>query len=862
MSDVTTTYQLNFTGDQINNLLARINNLDTELNKYLLKNGGTMEGPINMNGQTLSGLNAPVENTQAATKGYTDTKASLPKTVSGTVISIDDASNGVLQGLRIYGKTAQDGTPTPEAPVDLKSVGDGGNVSVTVCGKNFIDLQHPIIEKRALSDNVTVTKTANSVIIFGVSSRAWSIVSYFYYLPAGTYTYSANMETDIGYMNLGLYVSDSIESGFTWKAQLKSSGYDTFTLDKPMYVEVRCHFTGHSGTNGETWTTRYYDIQIEKGSIATVFEPGNNHVLTLSTPNGLRGIPVTSGGNYTDDSGQQWICDEVDFNRGVYVQRIGAIDSYAGEAVSEPYISTTGALSSGAKVLYILGTPIETPIPSDELNAYAAIHTNKPNTTIYNNAGAHMDVGYYTPNATMLHADIAKAVATSIRKIAPRNLFDNSDFTNPVNRRGQTSYSSLGYTIDRWYTSGNTINIIDGAIEIIPEPTCKFRQYLEANFFPFGKTVTFTVNTSEGLVMNVVSIPDKESISSSTYYGSVEMFGYEFSIRFEFVDNVVTYGKFDIKAIENKAKTIRLYNAALYEGAYTTETLPEYQSKGYENELLICNQYDLYDNYIGISNFSLPVLDGAGAHNAFYRGKNIQNKYEDGSLWTSISSGTFEDLYIGDYFDITISTSFTASETVRCLIAGFDVYYKCGDTPLETHHAVIIPENCFTATAQMNSTDTTEGAYYNSTMHQNVLPVYSNAIKNVLGNHLLTNRERLTNFVSTSITSMAGNGFTGASNGYSWYDCTLRLMSEPEVYGTMIVSSSYFDVGLAKTQLPLFRFRPDQIICGLGPDGYRDDWWLSAVQDDSEFADIDNTGRARGNKASYSEGVRPRWLIG
>ena len=66
-------YQLNFTGDQINSLLTKINNLDTELNKYLLKNGGNMTGAINMNGQPISGLNDPTENTQAARKGYVDT---------------------------------------------------------------------------------------------------------------------------------------------------------------------------------------------------------------------------------------------------------------------------------------------------------------------------------------------------------------------------------------------------------------------------------------------------------------------------------------------------------------------------------------------------------------------------------------------------------------------------------------------------------------------------------------------------------------------------------------------------------------------------------------------------------------------
>ena len=61
------------------------------------------------------------------------------------------------------------------------------------------------------------------------------------------------------------------------------------------------------------------------GTIAVTLGDGGGKVqtLTLLTPNGLPGIPVTSGGSYTDQSGQQWVCDEVDLERGVKVQRIG-----------------------------------------------------------------------------------------------------------------------------------------------------------------------------------------------------------------------------------------------------------------------------------------------------------------------------------------------------------------------------------------------------------------------------------------------------------------------------------------------------------------------------------------------------------
>lgn len=113
----------------------------------------------------------------------------------------------------------------------------------------------------------------------------------------------------------------------------------------------------------------------DSGSVDVVVSDnnGNSQTLTINTPNRLCGIPVDTGGNYTDSTGQQWICDEVDFERGVFVQRIGKIVSYNGEQLSTKYMSTTGKLTTGASVIYVLATPIETPLTAEELTAYKAI---------------------------------------------------------------------------------------------------------------------------------------------------------------------------------------------------------------------------------------------------------------------------------------------------------------------------------------------------------------------------------------------------------------------------------------------------------------------------------------------------------
>lgn len=175
-------------------------------------------------------------------------------------------------------------------------------------------------------------------------------------------------------------------------------------------------------------------LQVEEASEATSYEPYHNpQTLTLSTPNGLPGIMVTSGGNYTDENGQQWICDEVDFERGVYRQRIkhvnvvfkkGASSSthsgyrhMAGDIknLSREYteclcnIATysrdaangkEGIRASGgynalvlyyenltndtvpANVAYILSDPIETPLSETDIAAYRALTTYKGTTIL------------------------------------------------------------------------------------------------------------------------------------------------------------------------------------------------------------------------------------------------------------------------------------------------------------------------------------------------------------------------------------------------------------------------------------------------------------------------------------------------
>lgn len=234
------------------------------------------------------------------------------------------------------------------------------------------------------------------------------------------------------------------------------------------------------------------------------------------------------------------------------------------------------------------------------------------------------------------------------------------------------------------------------------------------------------------------------------------------------------------------------------------------------------------------------TYDNAGAHNSIYRGKNLGTTVTE-EQWEAISSGTFTDLYIGDYWVIG---------GVNWRIAAFDYYLNCGDTSFTKHHAVIVPDTCLYS-AQMNTTNVTTGAYKGSAMYTANLTQAKSTINSAFGSsHVLSHRIYLSNATSN-----------GRASAGEWTDSTVDLMCEHMVYGSGIFSpvSDGSNVPnnyrVEKGQLPLFALEPSRI-CN------RDTWWLRDVITAALFALVNYNGRADFNDASYSIGVRPAFCIG
>ena len=234
--------------------------------------------------------------------------------------------------------------------------------------------------------------------------------------------------------------------------------------------------------------------------------------------------------------------------------------------------------------------------------------------------------------------------------------------------------------------------------------------------------------------------------------------------------------------------------------------------------------------------------NNAGAHNSIYRGKDITANVTDGSFYTHIKDGTFEDIYVGDYFTKTINGK---SYVLR--VAGCDVYLHRGDTEFTSHHVVVVPDASF-GTYAMNSSNTTSGGYVGSAMYTGTLVTWAGYLATAFGSNLLTNRELLTNAISGELPS-----------NWSWYDSKVNLMTSEEVVGHggfgMSGYNYGFNVGTGYGQLPLFRLAPDKI-------STRYNYWLRTITSSTEFANVNGNGRFDDTNASATFELRPRFLLG
>ena len=401
----------------------------------------------------LAAKNADVASDKA---NHTAKSLMVIGSAKGDSIHLDDAVDQFFVGMRIFGKTTQDGTPTPDAPVELVSVGDNGFTGIKVLGKNLLNIKNGTV------DGFTIINNGANIVISGTNSNSYAMrvkLCDVKVVAGMQYCLSGGLNTD----NM-LVASKSIN---TFEIENKgTAGIYTATETTMFGVYIRI-------APGQTMSNYTIRPQLEIGPAATEYEPYKEQLLSVSTPNGLPGIPVASGGNYIDANGQQWICDEIDFTRGMYVQRTTKVvfdanssgitmtnpaettqfpatnrrfnfkdpsitnimkqpsDNYTGpQAILSNYgtaasranstgvwtndvfdyfegrLSIDGTIANSLDALkaYLavepivfivpLSEPIETTLSEEELATFATLRTYRGSTTVSNDASAHMEVEY------------------------------------------------------------------------------------------------------------------------------------------------------------------------------------------------------------------------------------------------------------------------------------------------------------------------------------------------------------------------------------------------------------------------------------------------------------------------------------
>lgn len=408
----------------------------------------------------------------------------------GTAIHLDDAIDQYLVGCRIFGKTTQDGTPTPDAPVDLVSSADGNHLSVHVCSKNlFSGWIVGGINPSSGTDYVVDTQRRTQYIPISSPGQKYSISK----IPSTLYSFVAFYDADKNFIKR----SAAAPHGGMLVEPPENAKY--FRLTSYENAEVTGKIAEADAMAAST--------MIEIGEIATEYERGKQvQTATVSSLNGLRGIPVISGGNYTDENGQQWICDEIDFDRGVYVKRTETITftgtegwiGYFTDSVNQFHTALSssfhrenecGAMCANYKpiafkersnnygtvytydggiafnttecssiddwkallatrpttVLYALVTPVETPLSEGELAAFDVLRTHRQDTTVCNDGFAHMELEYVMDAKKYIDRVMAGAVAKIGEVTLPASAWKGADslYSQIATIDGVTPYSKV-----------------------------------------------------------------------------------------------------------------------------------------------------------------------------------------------------------------------------------------------------------------------------------------------------------------------------------------------------------------------------------------------------------------------------------
>lgn len=401
---------------------------------------------INQNKADIAGL----------VEGMTDLAPAILNTASGSVITADDAAEGrPFRGLRVFGRTEQVQT-TGAQLINTQGAGNSRGVDW-------------VFDKGVVTFSGVTVDTSTNRVNCAVNVKDVMEIGKTYFAKSFTVGIASDVavEKPSGVIYTREYTPDGTETGICIRVLVDKSNDAGIEIDLTAYVAITENERLSSWepyTGGKPSPSPEYPQEIvsagESGTInVSISDSGSqSQSLTLATPNGLPGVSVSKDGNYTDADGQQWVCDEIDLERGKYVQRV-VIENISGGWELKPSSDISGrflqsrltntfqtaaktavcniasftswglpvndkyAFALNTKVIYFsppkgaeitaeelnaklnslsfpvvvvgeLATPIERDLTPEEIAAYKALRTYGPTTVITNDAGAGMEVTY------------------------------------------------------------------------------------------------------------------------------------------------------------------------------------------------------------------------------------------------------------------------------------------------------------------------------------------------------------------------------------------------------------------------------------------------------------------------------------
>lgn len=459
----------------------------TEAVKTIQAEGATQTGKVTAEGEkqvqavqaAAQEIIADREQIQTNKKDIADLRQSkagaIVETVKGSVVQIADSAEAFMEGLRIFGKSEQDGTPTPESPKEIKSIGGNGEVKVNINTGNLFPLNkfkgyevnNSAKQITLNGDRISFTgkgTTGKEDMVFFLNKEADKLS-----LPPGKYTLSFKSNKPYGGTNgentVEMYLIVEKKSGTVYQ-NTGNAGKRTVDIEDGDKMYFRFDI------NNNSMSAEFYDIMFNLGDTPLPYEPYAEQSLAIQTPDGLPGIPVTSGGNYTDSTGRQWVCDEICEQNGVigvkrnvinykitgneYAQldnpttigmRVEKIAKYpytgfCNYAKMEGATTTVSVGISGNWVqiknfgfntvagfkewvknndvylMYTLKEPTFEPLPEEIQQKFKSLHTYYPTTVVTNNANADMQLDYVADTKLYIDKKIKELVTANIQKTA------------------------------------------------------------------------------------------------------------------------------------------------------------------------------------------------------------------------------------------------------------------------------------------------------------------------------------------------------------------------------------------------------------------------------------------------------------